>query len=270
MYLWDAYTGHVLRKLIGHKDTIYSVQFLPNGKYALTTSWNGGGVDYCVPSNDTSTRLWDLETGKQMWTHDGELAGPLTVDGTRVSAVTGLISHTCNSHTRLAVVEIPSGRETQQSSVLDDPSTDRMAFSHDGKRLFRDGVVTNTADGRELFQIPSFRSFSFYGDHGEVVTFGANGLEVWNDAGKRVHQYSVVNPVKYGIGAQWLNDGRQVLSTGWDERRWKAKTPCLIKIWDIESGEVREARLCAEYQLSSLVSPDGKRFLLLERSEKRP
>jgi hypothetical protein len=54
--IWDAETGEDLHALTGHKDTVISVTFSPDGKRIVSES------------KDKTLKLWDAETGKTLYT----------------------------------------------------------------------------------------------------------------------------------------------------------------------------------------------------------
>ena len=49
--MWDLETGRALRTLEGHSDSVYGVAVTPDGKRAVSASW------------DKTLKVWDLETG---------------------------------------------------------------------------------------------------------------------------------------------------------------------------------------------------------------
>ena len=55
--IWDAASGKPVRVLQGHGDAVQRAVFSPDSKTILTL---GGG-------NDLTVRLWDVETGKQIY-----------------------------------------------------------------------------------------------------------------------------------------------------------------------------------------------------------
>ncbi len=60
--LWDAIKGKVLHRLAGHKNSIMSVAFSPDGKLLVT-----GSVGGRHSQDDSSIRLWEMATGKEIY-----------------------------------------------------------------------------------------------------------------------------------------------------------------------------------------------------------
>ena len=52
MRLWDVGAGKPVRKLIGHSKAVTSVAFTPDGKYAVSASW------------DKTVKVWDIAKGR--------------------------------------------------------------------------------------------------------------------------------------------------------------------------------------------------------------
>ena len=57
--LWDVATGKEIRSFAGHTGEVSSVAFSPDGRFALSGSW------------DHTVRLWDVATGKEIRTFAG-------------------------------------------------------------------------------------------------------------------------------------------------------------------------------------------------------
>lgn len=57
--LWNLDTGELARELTGHQHLVRDLRFLPDGKTAISTSY------------DCTVRKWDLETGKELFRFQG-------------------------------------------------------------------------------------------------------------------------------------------------------------------------------------------------------
>jgi WD40 repeat protein len=120
IYLWDLNTGKPLRLLVGHKDTVLSLAFSPDGKTLAS-----GAERY-----DATLRLWDVATGNGRFTlkgHGGELwSVAFSPDGQTIA--TGSMDKT------IRLWDPATGRELRR---LTGHSADVMsvAFSPDGKLL---------------------------------------------------------------------------------------------------------------------------------------
>ena len=57
--VWDLETGQALRTLEGHSDGVNAVAVTPDGKRAVSASW------------DKTLKVWDLETGRALRTLEG-------------------------------------------------------------------------------------------------------------------------------------------------------------------------------------------------------
>jgi WD40 repeat protein/serine/threonine protein kinase len=66
MRLWDLKTGHQIREYDGQPYYVESIDFSRSGRYALTSEGMVPNNDP-IASRDRGIRLWDLETGKQIY-----------------------------------------------------------------------------------------------------------------------------------------------------------------------------------------------------------
>ena len=57
--LWEVATGKEIRTFTGHTGQVKSVDFFPDGRYALSGSY------------DNTLKLWDVSTGKEIRTFIG-------------------------------------------------------------------------------------------------------------------------------------------------------------------------------------------------------
>src|SRR5262245_2853691 len=132
--LWDATTGKLLRKMKAHKERIFALRFSPDGRHALSSSWMGPGGMVEYKSKDTSTILWDLETGRNRATFPDQVAGEFSPDGKRIvtfSARPGdLVSFDAVVWDAFAGRALAKVELAQYSS----PRWDTLHFSPDGRR----------------------------------------------------------------------------------------------------------------------------------------
>ena len=79
--MWDLETGRALRTLEGHSDDVYGVAVTPDGKRAVSASW------------DNTLKVWDLETGRALRTLEGHSDAvngvAVTADGQRAVSASG-------------------------------------------------------------------------------------------------------------------------------------------------------------------------------------
>jgi WD40 repeat protein/tetratricopeptide (TPR) repeat protein len=93
--LWDLATGKEVRRFMGHQDWVRSVAVTPDGKYIVSGS-GGKWVNKAWVESDTTVRVWDLATGKEVRRFTGH-EGPVnsvavTPDGQYV--VSGSVDNT--------------------------------------------------------------------------------------------------------------------------------------------------------------------------------
>lgn len=70
--IWNVTTGELIRTLNGHADIVLSTRFLSDGLRLLTgANWRDGLI-----------RLWNSETGEQLWTHPADSTPVLTLETT--------------------------------------------------------------------------------------------------------------------------------------------------------------------------------------------
>ena len=245
---------YATRTFIGHSDTVESVAFSPDGKYALTGS------------HDKTAKLWDAATGVVVRTFighsdtvesvafspDGKYALTGSHDKTAKlwDAATGVIVRTFSGHT-----------DTVRTSVEMQRSSHSVAFSPDGKY-----VLTGSDDGTaKLWEAASgaeVRTFSGHTNTVRSVAFSADGkyvltgsldntAKLWDAAtGAEVRTFGHPGFV---FSVAFSPDGQYVLtgSTGDDPTLWDAATGAAVRTF---IGDASAA-------IGVAFSPDGKYVL---------
>ncbi len=220
--LWDAATGKDLMTFTGHENSVATLAFSPDGS-RLYTGCDADGVGIA----------WDVATGRQSFTFDGEGgldAIAVSPDGTRLAtgefdttlkiwdAATGQHLLTFFGHASYlnGVVYSPDG--TQLASTSEDGAT-KLWDAETGKALL---TLSGHTSGVE--------NVAFSPDGNKLYTASRDGtVKVWD-----------VSPL---AGSDWLNlaghtnrvrsvayrpDGKQLATLGYDGT---------VRVWDAVSGE---------------------------------
>jgi WD40 repeat protein len=227
----------------GHTSSVSSVAFSPDGKQILSGSW------------DSTIRLWDVATGREIRTFSGHTSSVISVafspDGKQI------LSGSTDSTIRLW--DVATGREirTFSDSIL----IFSVAFSPDGRQILSGSYVKpimwDVATGREI------RTFSGHTYSVYSVTFSPDGkqilsssldrtIKLWDVAtGREIRTFS--GHTSDVTSVAFSPDGKQILSGSFDKT---------IKLWDIATGrEIRTFSGHTSYVTSVAFSPDGKQIL---------
>jgi WD40 repeat protein len=255
VWLWDLEnraTEHVLR---GHQDWVWTGAISPNGRYAAS-----GSGTLNPPSLDTSVRLWDLETGQEIWHRSDHTQ---TVNSVAFSPDSKTIaSGSWDMSVRLWDVE------TGQSRIGYNGHTDRVlavTFSPDGKVVLsasRDKTIQkwDVETGKEICRFvghgSAVNSVAFSPD-GKFVLSGSDDrtIRLWDaETCQEIPRFNPnqghsdrVNTVAFSP------DGTKALSTSWDTS---------ARLWDIETGElITQFVGHSRAVFGAAFSPDGKTAL---------
>jgi WD40 repeat protein len=233
--IWPVHT------LVGHSDSVLSVAVTPNGRRAVSASWDYtlklwdmesrrelhtftghskfvSGVmvtpdgRYAVSASwDKTLKLWDLETGDELCTftgHSNRVNGvAVTLDGRRVVSA--------SSDTTLKIWDLETGCE-QRTLVGHTGSVNGVAVTPDGRR-----AVSASADST---------------------------LKVWDleTSAELCTLEGHTGPVN---GVAVTQDGKCVVSASSDET---------LKVWNLETGAEMRTLAGHSYQINSVtVTPNG-------------
>jgi WD40 repeat protein len=234
--------GIKLRHVLNHGGVVLTAAVTPNGRYALSGSY------------DETVKIWDLESGAEVRTLSGHEAGvwslAVTVDGRY--ALSGSIDNS------VKVWDLETGAEIRTLSGHDG-GVWSLAVTVDG-RFALSGSYDKTVKVWDLESGAEVRTLS--GHEGGVFSMAvtASGryalsgsademIKVWDlESGAEVRMLSGHNGGVLSLAV--TVDGRYVLS-GSDDKT--------VKIWDLESGaEVRTLEGHSDIVASAYYMPNEK------------
>jgi WD40 repeat protein len=199
IHLWNAKTGQAVAAFLGSAS---SITFTPDG------------ARMAVSSNNSTVKVWDLESGNEVLSLSGHIASAITT-------TPGFTTSRYNNAIR------------------------SLSFSRDGKKLLSsDGKLTkvwDVASGRELFTVthPTFCSIaSFRPDGQRLVTAEDKRLVVRNTStGEELLTFKTES--KYTYDLDWSPDGTKVVT---QQSGYK------MDVWDLdaEKNSIRSIRTLAQ------------------------
>ena len=212
-------TGKEIRTFSGHKEHVESVAFSPDGRYALSGSW------------DKTLKLWDVSTGKEIRTFSGHKKWVYSVtfspDGRYVLSGSG---------DTLKLWDVETGKEIKTFSGHTN-AVKSAAFSLDGSYALSGGVdrilkLWDVSTGKEIRtftgHLKNVTSVSFSPD-GKYALSGSEDktLKLWDvSTGKEIRTFTGHTDE---IGTVAVSpDGRFGLSGSEDGT---------TRIWDINTGK---------------------------------
>jgi WD40 repeat protein/serine/threonine protein kinase len=244
-YYWQREAHLALKTLRGHRQTVMSAAFSPDGQRIVTGSW------------DQTAMVWEAASGRELLTLKGHRAAIYSVafspDGQRI--VTGSEDQTAR------LWEAASGRELltlkgHRGGIYS------VAFSPDGQRIAtgsgdKTAKVWEAASGRELLTLKghSGRVFSvaFSPDSQRIATSSDDWTaKVWEAASGRERLTLKGHTDRvYAVG--FSPDGQRIV-TGSDDQT--------AKIWETPSGrELLTLKGHTDRIRSVAFSPDGQRIV---------
>jgi WD40 repeat protein len=236
IHLWDDSTGQPLRVIDGHTGPVGHLAFSPTA-----TVLASGGIN-----EDTSARLWEVNTGQRLGTFSGDAGYPLasltfSPDGHTLAGggLNGVILHDAAT----GAIRHLSGHSQPVLSVT---------FSPDGRRLASGSfdetvIIWDAVSGKPLHTLPGHTLGA------ATVAFGPDGQWlITGDQQDKIRGWSVDS----GQLLQTIEGRGQDLALSQDGRLLAYKpTIDTFALWDI-AGNREVFRYAGERPLT--FSPDGR------------
>ncbi|HVF24911.1 MAG TPA: hypothetical protein VNA23_03430, partial [Anaerolineales bacterium] len=236
-----------LKVFSGHIDELRSVAFSPDGKYVLT-----GSID-------TTAKLWDATTGKEIYTLSGHTDEVLSVAFSPDSRYIASAS----ADTTAKLWNVTTGKETYTLGDNDDAVLN-VAFSPDGKYILttteNGGVAKlwDTVTGHEVraFGRGELGNGAAFSPDGRYIMANSNEddytVKIWDTTtGQEVHKLRGHSNWVYSVA--FSPDGQYALTGSIDNT---------AILWDVATGqEVYTIRGHSNSVRSVAFSPDGKYIL---------
>jgi len=234
--------GPLIRILEGHTDSVYAVAVTPDGKHAISGSW------------DKTLRVWDIKSGEEIQILKGHTkwvrAVAVTPDGKH--AISGSDDNT------LRVWDIKSGEE-MQTLEGHNSSVNAVAVTPDGKYAIS-GLWDNTLrvwDIERGEEIQTLEGHTNWVDAVAVTPDGKhaisgswdNTLRVWDiERGEEIQKLEGHTSSVDAVAV--TPDGKHAISGSWDNT---------LRVWDIERGEeIQKLEGHTNSVDAVAVTPDGK------------
>lgn len=292
--IWDTESGNLINTLEGHPGVVLKVRFSPDGSLILSGAGDETMADDSFDEVDRSLRLWNIETGEQLWefplgsgfvrTIAYSPDGQLVASGTWDSGFGGT--------TR--VFDVNTGEEVYRFFGHTTPLT-AVEFSPDGSQIFSaawDGNIRvwDLSRGIETLAFEGFIDrilTAEYSPDGEYLLVGVGNIGD-NIISYDTHQ-SVDTSIWYwdmrirdeimSLGADehedWIwtvdinSDGTQIASGGGPLRlptqeigEEFREIDTAVRVWDVATGEVIQTFTAHTNTVDSvLFTPDDTRIL---------
>jgi WD40 repeat protein len=279
--LWQVDSGREIRALTGHQNWVLSVAFSPDGKSlasgsydhtvrlwqvdsgrevrvlnghhpVLSVAFSPDGESLASGSDDHTVRLWQVDSGREIGALTGHQSWVWSVafspDGK------SLASGSYDKTVRLW--QIDSGREItaltgHQSWVWS------VAFSPDGKSL-ASGSDDKTV---RLWQVDSkreIRVLTGYQNPALSVAFSPDGKSLASGSGNRtIHLWQVDSGRKISALTEHQSWVWSVVFSP-DSKSLASSDDTTVRLWQVDSGEIRALTGHQNTVRSVAFSPDGK------------
>ena len=242
---WRLLYDQSIRAFTGHTSLVFSVAFAPDGRSALSGS------------ADSTLKLWDVATGKEIRTFTGHISFSLVLSV--VFAPDGRSALSGSTDKTLKLWDVATGKEIRSFAGHTD-QVRSVAFAPDGRTVLSSSddktlKLWDVGTGKEIRSVP--------GGYGLSVAFSPDGrtvlsssddktLKLWDvGTGKEIRTFAGhTDPVR---SVAFSPDGRTALSGSFDRT---------LKLGDVAAGkEIRGFAGPTSGVWSVAFSPDGRTAL---------
>ncbi len=251
VWVWDlAQSRAEIRQFTGHTDWVWSADISPDATLIAT----GSGPLNLADTNDTSVRVWDLNTGETVQTFEGHENTinqvQFTPDGSAVA------SASWDGTVRLWPLD---GSEPRVLVNLPDTRILTLDFNQDGTQMLTGGTdsvvyLWDVATGEQL------KAFDGHSSDINMVAFSPDDtmaasassdqtIKLWDlSSGEEIR--TLTGHTSDVTGVAFSPDGTLLLSTSWD---------ATVRLWDVATGEeIRQFVGHTRVTFGPSFSPDGK------------
>jgi RNA polymerase sigma factor (sigma-70 family) len=245
---YDCRTAEV-RVFEGHTDRVAWVAFSPDGKRAVSASF------------DTTVRVWDVETGKELRCLQGHEdrsdCAVFSPDGKRILS--------CSWDGTVRLWDPGTGKELKQFGATGEPGIHitRVAFFPDGKRFLCLATDHHSLQVRDVETGEVVKDFAHHEGHISSMSLSADGTKVlegtydvklpvrlWDvETGKLLHEFKGHDEHTEAVALS--PDGRLALTAG--------DGPQPVRVWNAATGrDVRDLDGDRRATLAVAFSPDAR------------
>ncbi|MCC7445912.1 MAG: protein kinase [Anaerolineae bacterium] len=238
------------RVLNGHQQGVWSVAVLPDGKQAISAS------------SDTTVRLWDIASGREIRQFAGHTADVYTV----AVSPDGKLAASAGEDQTIRLWDVATGKEVRQ--IPTKPAfISVVAFSPDGRYVLSGGtdgsarlwdVQTGKEARRFVGHVSGIRGAAFSRD-GKTLLTGATDqtARVWNvETGEQLRILVDHNDAILSVALS--PDGKYAVTGGGDFRSAEGQGDVVLRLWDVQTGQILRRLVGHTRQVNGVAfSPNG-------------